>query len=419
MDSPAPNKEDPNATLSPEDIKKLTDQLSSEIDQEIKKQFASDNGLDTQQKVNAVLREQVSPTPQPQKPPDPVVPTNPVPPQAKVQPNLAPPSRENPAEGNFDPLSASVSSALSDLKEGDKIDGWTLKKIYSTSFGPNKSSFYELVNEAGAKWTLNPEEMKELLKKGLTSSPKEPVNLAPTPEPEKPALETQTLAETPGGKPIRKMIEDAIGKIKKEDKQVSETPPPSTPESPKTQDSTSTANSEVLTKEQIDLLTKLHADKKLWSGFTSLTKDQFTKINELYEKGQLAEIGIDAHPLTDKLESENFGKEILVKKGDTITTLLTTANFTLTFQPTDSLVLGVHLLGNLETVKETLEKVASSGISTPEPLSQQEIIDLIKKGLGGDNSSYQKLITILTFLPLDSKLRIFSPEEIESLRKYF
>ncbi len=397
MDSPAPDQpeKDPNS-LSADDIKSLTDQLSQEIDQEIKKQFADTHGLDTQQKVNQVLKQVAATQPKPEQP-EAVVQPKPPQPTPETQPDLSPPkdlSADNYVEASLDPLQASIQAAFVGLKEGDKIGEWTLKKIYSTSFGHNKSSFYELENQSGAKWTLNPEEVKELLKTNLAQSPQEPSNLSPKPS------STAKIEQMP------KLEVDQI-KPKIEIK----TEPIDEPKAEPT-------NTE-LSKEQIAFLTKLHSEPKLWNLFISLQPGQVEKVHDLYQKGDLDQLGIAAHPLLDQLSNPDFGEQIVIKKGATITSLLSEAKFQLTFQPADSLILGVHIIANSASLKQTLEKVRSSGVSTPDFPTETAIIKLVKDGLGGNNQAYQTMLTILTFLPSETKFRIFSPEQIESLKKYF
>src|SRR3990167_7969961 len=199
MPSPANNPDNQNNTnsetaLTPEDIKKLTTELSSEIDQEIKKQLAEPHYSfsDTQTKIDQAVAQAAEAKQKPEPPKLNQPSTNSEP--KKTAASVPEPETEGDL-ANLDPLQASVNSAISALKEGDQIgDGWTLKKIYSTSFGHNRSSFYELENSAGAKWTLSPEEMKDLLKSNVQGK-QEPANLAPpsqNPDQEKHVLPTQT-----------------------------------------------------------------------------------------------------------------------------------------------------------------------------------------------------------------------------------
>ena len=377
-----------NDSLSSDDINKLTSELSAEIDQEIKKQLSVPHPFsDTQEKIDEAVQQAEELKKAKAKE------TNGI--SSPAPPNVAPPETQkevkmpeiDPVLANLDPLQASLNSALTNLKEGDQIgEGWVLKKIYSTSFGHNRSSFYELENSAGAKWTLSPEEMKDLLKSNVQGK-QEPANLAPTPNPD-------------NEKPIT-AIQPSENKIKPE-------PPDNKKEAPTSE----------LTKEQIEFVEKLHADSKLWQGFSSFEPEQLTELHELYEKGQLLKLGIDAHPLLDKIDSGKLGKDVEIKKGDSFYSIAEKEGHILSYSTKDSALLGLHILANTRLLRETMQKAESAGLiveSIPEP---KEILNLVKDAANQDNSAYLKLTQFLKLLPSNSKFRILTTTEVSNLAKY-
>ncbi len=382
-----------NDSLTPDDIKKLTFDLSTEIDQEIKKQLAEPHPFsDTQAKIDAVVKQAEELKSQSKNTAEA---PNPEPRQTQSLSTHTEPQREvklpeiDPALANLDPLQASLSSALTNLKEGDKIgDGWILKKIYSTSFGHNRSSFYELENSAGAKWTLSPEEMKDLLKTNVQGKG-EPANLAPPPNPgsEKESLQINKFEQKNESEPINtsRKIADHIE----------------------------------LTKEQIEFVDKLHSDPKLWQGFNSFNAEQLAKLHSLYETGQLLKFGIDAHPLLDKIDSGKLGKEIETKKGDSFYSLVEDEGHSLKYSSEDSPLLGLHILANSKLLGETIHKAEAAGLIVemlPEP---KAIINLVKDANNKENVAYLKLSQFLRLLPANSKFRVLSPSEVSALAKYF
>lgn len=387
-----------SASLSPEDLKKLTDQLSHEIDQEIKKQLDTPHPTEPQNQVNQSLGQ-----PEPEvKLPEPT----PTKPDEKIEPIVPKPSVQlEKAEAvktedvALDPLRASINAALENLKEGDQVDGWKLSKVYSTSFGHNKSLFYELENAKGAKKTLNKEEMKELLKTSLNPNTTAP-DLAPKP------TEPSTAPKEPLAEPKNKPI--SVEDTKTPEKSLFVAKP-----------ETENSRTNTLSGEQIDFLKKIHEDPKLWKLFSSFNPKQIEEIQTLYQTGKLPSLGIAAHPLLDQLNDGSLGESVTIKKGDSISSILTNAGFQLNYQPQDSFILGVHVLANGKFLKESLEKIQSSGLSTPTLPEPEEIIVLAKDGNGGNTEAYHKLLTLLTFLPVGSKLRIFSPQQVDDLKQHF
>lgn len=372
-----------NPSLTPDDLKKLTSDLGAEIDQEIKKQLSVPHPFaETQERIDGQVEQAVEKSASAE-------PTNLAP------AGVAPPSDtkvSNPAPvdevlTNPDPLQASVSAAMSELKEGEKIgQDWILKKIYSTSFGHNRSFFYELENQSGAKWTLNSEEMKDLIKSNVTDST--PKYLSPkTPVPEKGKLQTELEKRGPES-------------VKKEEVET---------------DETSTTS---LSKDQIEFVSKLHADSKLWHAFTSFNPGQLKAVQDLYLNGQLPKIGIDAHPLLDKLESPQIGQEVVIKKGDSFTSLVENAGHSLTNSTKDSLLLALHILANEKLLIQGREKAEAAGLLVEKLPETKEIIRLGQKGLQGDTVAYSQLSQFVKLLPAESKLRVLSPEEATELEKY-
>lgn len=399
MPLPASSPQNPKNSLSPEDIQKLTSDLSQEIDQEIKKQLSephpfANNQTQTDQNVSQtkILDTDQAKDQEPNSSPT-------------LSPNLQPktgsssvlpPSETDPTLANLDPLQASLNSALTNLKEGDKIGtGWVLKKIFSTSFGNNRSLFYELENEAGAKWTLSPEEMRDVLRSNVKNE-KEPADLSPKP--------SEIEMKTPENK---KNITEEISSEAKSDK------------SKEASEKNLTTDSTELTKEQIDFVSKLHSDSKQWQAFTSFTTAQLEAIQTLYEKGQLTRFGIDAHPLLDKINSKALGKEVEIGSEDSFTTLVEKEGHPLDYSSKDSVLLGLHILLNTDLLAATIKKAESAGLIVEKLPQPKDTINLVKDSIGGNNSAYSKLLKILQFLPSNSKFRILSTKEVSDLEKYF
>lgn len=414
MPAPTAIGENNENSLTPEDIQKLTSELSAEIDQEIKKQLAEPHPLsDTQKKIDLAVKQaeeakklQAHKEGEEQKQQNLNSPHKELSPQTNQ--NLSPEASET-EDSYLDPLSASVNAALADLKEGDKIDKeWVLKKTYSTSFGHNRSFFYELENASGAKWTLNQEEMKDLIKKNVTKR-NEPVDLAPPGGEKPPANEEIKTLDT------KELFNANLDTKKTEPKKEDPQQELGSKETAASQDK----NSEDLSKEQIELIGKLHADPKTWQTFTSFSPEQVTKIQSLYEKGQLVQFGIDAHPLLDKFKTKSIGEEIDLKQGDTFESLVEKQGLPLTYSNADAVIVGLHVLANEKLLSETLKKAETAGLVAVKLPESKEIINLTKDSLNGNNQAFSKLSQLLKFLPINGKFRVLKTTEIENLKKYF
>lgn len=389
MTLPNNQTEDSKNSLSPDDLKKLTAELSQEIDQEIRKQLAEPHPFakeEENKKSNLFPVETNSNSNEglEVKPPPPLSPSTDH--QADSEQKLPQNIEADLSFSNLDPLQASLNSALESLKEGDKIgSGWTLKKIFSTSFGNNRSLFYELENEAGAKWSLNPEEMKDLLKTEVKPK-KEPSDLSPT------------TKETESNEIIATNELDAKKFVE-------------TTQTPKEAESKPT-------KEQIAFITKLHNDPKDWQVFNSFSTEQLTSIHELYEKGQLSKFGIDAHPLLDKISEGSLGTEVEIKSGDNFYSLMESAGHVIDYSTKDSVLLGLHILANQTLLNDAIKKVEAAGISTEKLPSAKDMLNLIIDSKGGNNTTYARLTKLLQFLPTNTKFRSLTPTEVDNLSKY-
>lgn len=395
MDQPASNSSNQtlphNDSLTADDLKKLTSDLSAEIDKEIKKQLSSPHPFSEAQAKIDEAAAKVDSVKTPEEKSEPKNLDKIIQPDKPIVSSQLP--EVDPELVNLDPLQASVNSALSNLHEGGQVgEGWIIKKIYSTSFGHNRSFFYELENKAGAKWTLSPEEMRDLLKSSVTGNPKP--DLAPQPEKKD---ENQIQATKNGNEKVNEKkeateVEDRETKHKSDDSE--------------------------LTKEQITFLSKIHSEPKLWQVFTSFNSEQISQVQQLYQNGQLLKFGIEAHPLLDKIDDKNLGKEVQIDKSSNVISLLQEAGHTLTYSRKDSILLGLHLLINAKVLAEAQKKAEAAGLviaALPEP---KQVVELIKEGVRGDNSAYQKILQLLSFLPTNSKLRILSTDQVKELEKH-
>lgn len=396
-------------SLTPEDIKKLTTDLSSEIDEEIKRQLSQPHPFsETQTKVNQVVK-QVQEAKNKQdnlkletEPERTIAST-------ELRPQIPPPNLStdiDPALANLDPLQASLNSALTNLKEGDRVgQEWVLKKIYSTSFGHNQSFFYELENNAGAKWTLSPEEMREVLKTRVQTKPT-PEDLAPPPL----QIEKKTDSTLKDQKEDSPSLEETKFNNKEDTSLTIPTDKTADPKNPQNLG---------LTQAQVEFINKLHKDSSLWQEFTSFSKEQLSEVQHLYEKGQLLKLGIDAHPLLDKISSSGLGKEVDIKKEDTFNTIVEKEGHSLFFSNKDAVLLGLHVLSNNKLLNETAKKAESVGLSMESVPEPKEVINLTTSALVGNNAALHKLAKLLQVLPTNSKFRVLSTEEVKDLEKYF
>lgn len=447
-------------TLTNDQIQKLTHDLSSEIDDEIKRQMAEKHALDlAQEKIDQVL---ASNEPKPLSAPAVEEKIQPVPPvtneklleevkQAETKPKPATPVAAEP-EMNLDPLSQSVNLALQNLKEGDRVGSeWILKKILTTSFGNNKSPFYELENHSGAKWTLSPEEMKETLRSQILAersdqenekpplgvSKIKPASLHPL-EGKKivPNIVTRPLEQiiktVRKEQPNKPMLEPKV-EIKKVEVPLKEAPsevktnietvrptvkiPEKTTEekvsSPVTIESTN------LNEKQISFISKVHADKESWRAFTTFTAEQWGNVNQLYREGKLIDLGIDAHPLIDKLTDPEFTHIVDIRKGDNFNKVLENTGYNLTYTADDSKIVGAHLIANHQLLVESARKAEVSGFTGSVVPSDKEIIDLIYAAENGNHEAFYQLQEPLHQLPVNGKFRVIKPDQLEKIKDFF
>lgn len=405
------NNSDTNSNLSSDEIKKLTSQLSQEIDEEIKKQFAQNQVFDrTQEKVNEILKKEQevkknllsAEQPTSEQKQESKVSVTPSLPNASLQ-------RDEAEEIHYDPLRSSVDTALLNLKEGDNVSqDWILKKILTTSFGNNKSSFYELQNKAGALWTLNREEMREVLKSEIVaknSSQAEPPNLGPE--------NSKVQIKSPDEQILKQEINEPEDTIEKTATKISEEKVIFDPEKVK-----ETTKELDLNKKQIELVNKIHADKNLWETFTTFSPELWSKVYQLYESGKLTNIGIDAHPLLDQLESSDFETSVTIEKDTNFAKLFSDNGYNLTWSQEDALILGCHILANYEILNTTVKKVEGSGIAVSPLQSKAELIKLISKANSSDKTALNILQEALRFLPVNGKFNLLKPSQLESLKRY-
>lgn len=452
-------------SLTSDQIQKLTHNLSSEIDQEIKRQIAEKHALDlAQEKIDQVLtnnepkplgeatvEEKVQPVPAVANAEilDDVRKTE----ESKLE--TGPNSDSIPVEVSqvTDPLSQSVGHALENLKEGDKVGSeWTLKKIFTTSFGNSKSPFYELENKSGAKWTLSPEEMKDTLRSHILSEKKiekeekptlgvskiKPTSLHP--------LEGKKIVHDIVTRPLEQIIKTvrkehpakpssgAKPEIKKVEIPIKEIPHlevrpvltttkavPNSEEKPPEEKKLPPVSSEStnLSQKQIDFIGKVHSDKDSWRAFTSFTAPQWSSVNQLYKEGKLIDLGIDAHPLIDKLTDPDFVHIVDVHKGDSFNKILEDAGHNLTYTGEDSKIIGAHLIANHQLLIDSTHKAEASGFATASVPSDKEIIDLIYSAENGNHEAFYQLQEPLHQLPISSKFKIIKPEQLEEIKDFF
>ncbi len=391
---PAPTQ---SASAAPLDLKaemeNMTRELTAQIDEEIKKQIAGQKSFDgAQNHFNQLVKEA---EPHLEKP---------------AAPKL---TAEKVQNYNLNPLQASTDSALQNLHVGDRIDGWNLKRTFSTNFGGSPTAFYELQNDSGAMWTLNEEEIKDLIEremaaKGKTGSPNLPslqpeVKLPqatdfidknskdvqiPTQEPIKNAPPAQAVAEVV---PI---------------------PAPPVPQPVKTVEPTQvvvepTNDQTDLNDKQKDFIKKLSKDKKDWQVFTSFTPTLWQTFWDAYKNGNLNEIGLGRDIFTHQLaDTDNF-TTVTIAKGDTINKLLENAGFK--EQPTPSL-LGSHLQLNFELIKQSHQKIMDSGINVPALPQESDLYELIKKAKAIDQTAYDQIKDSLSLLPIEGHFKVLKPE---------
>ena len=443
--------------LSNEEIQKLTKDLSSEIDQEIKRQIAEKHALElAQEKIDQVL---AAAEPEALGAPKIEDKVQPAPPVAKGE--LLEQIRKNeekaksqekpalPEEENSDPLSQSVSFALKNLKEGDRVGSdWILKRIRSTSFGNNKSPFYELENQSGAKWTLSPEEMKATLRAQILSENKA------EPE-EKPSLGVSEIKpaslhpiSTAKNLPniVTKPLEQIIKTVRKEqtkpnetktevkkvlvplkpaapdqvkirEKEVENKPEPA--ETTKKPNITNAPEPEHLSQKQIDFLGQVHENKDQWRTFMSFSPIQWSSVNQLYREGRLIDFGIDAHPLIDRLTDNDFGDLVEIHKGDSFNKVLSDAGYNLTYTGDDAHIVGAHLIANHDLLLNANKKAEQSGFATTVFPSDKEIIDLVFATENGNHEAYYQLQEPFHQLPLNSKFKVIKPDKLAELKDFF
>lgn len=439
----------PNLAALSGNVDQLTDSLSSQIDLEIKRQMAEKNSLEqAQQKIDQSIKEHeeltiAPPVQDPEETPKPKIGLF----QNQIQHNIAP--KTQPPLGSVevpddqsavDPLTASVDYAISSLQEGDQVGkDWTLRKILTTSFGNNKSPFYELVNKSGASWTLSPEEMKDVIRSNILSNNSTTIKeirgekTEPLHEisfPGEKTSEEQSVEETetkvqPENKPEdhqkhhfenKKDIHDDSKPFVRErsenhfePKEEKEKMEPTKPE----------AKEAKLSQKQIDFVNKIHAEPTQWRTFVSFSPEQWTQVHRLYEAGNLSDIGINANPLFDRLSDSEFGELVDIHKGDTANKLLEKAGYNLSWTAEDAVIFGAHILANYKLLEFGLKKLEVSGIST-EPLpTEKAIIELVVSSQNGNHEAIRKLQERLQLLPYDNKFKIIKPQRLDELRKYF
>lgn len=420
---PEKTNQNNEASLTKE-VMDMTDNLSGEIDKEIKRQLAEKKSLEhAQQKIDNVIAEQEKLN---------------IPYATKEEKNLAPtiglfhtktehdkevskpieqktyppPNSEiiNNSTTPTDPLTASIEFALNSIKEGDPVGkDWVLRKILTTSFGNKKSPFYELVNKSGASWTLSPEEMRDVIRSNIFSDNKTAIKEIKGEKPE--PLHELELKKVSENEQIEERENYTEPKDTKEKKQEEE----------KKAEKTSETNSKPVkfNQKQIDFLNKIHADSNLWSGFTSFNPDLWESFSNLYEQGRLINIGIDAHPLFDKLSNNEYFSLIEIKKGDNFSNLLSEAGYNLTWTNEDAEVFAVHIIANHKLLSDSAHKMEVSGLTKVDLPSPKKAIELAAATKNGDSKSLHKLVEALNFLPVGSKFKIIKPNQLVNLKKYF
>ncbi len=459
-------------------VAQITDKLSSDIDREIKRQLEEKKALEqAQEKVDHVLKEheeislpEVNKEAENEKPKiglfnkaaenkegslPPII--------HEVAYRPGQPPEPLPQETlSTDPLAASVDLALNSLKEGDSIGSeWNLQKILTTSFGNKKSPFYELINKSGASWTLSPEEMKNVIRSNILSKNNTPVKEIkgekPTEtkdhEPEIKFAEVKKEAHKDSLESKMHPAEEERNEVKvekhdqeeREYQKVSFQKPEKnhekSPENkptfkhhkeetkPEFKEKEQTfekaeAKSESPTptrfnQKQVDFLNKIHADQNLWNTFTSFNPELWESFHNLYEDGKLISIGIDAHPLFDKLSSNEYGNMIDIQKGDTASKLLSEAGYNLSWSKDDAEIFAVHIIANHKLLTDSAHKVEVSGLASPVLPSEKDVIELTIGAKNGNNESMHKLEEALNFLPIGSRFKLIKQLQLDQLRKYF
>lgn len=447
-------------------VSQMSDKLSSDIDNEIRRQLEEKKALEqTQAKVDKVLKEheevslpRSNESPEDQKPNIGLFRTiNDQKKEPKIIHEPIYPTKQSDSEETTtatDPLSASVEFALESLKEGDSIGSeWTLKKILTTSFGNRKSPFYELLNKSGAAWTLSPEEMKDVIRSNILSTTNTPVKeikgdkqlpdlspkikivpekpeTKPTVEPKiklaeevKPEPKEMLASEAYIARPLEpeKKFETPKTEVKQtqkpdfrpevKDQSENNKPLAETPDKPK--------ENLVFNQKQVSFLNKIHSDPSMWDTFTTFDPKLWEEFNSLYEKGELVKIGIDAHPLFDRLNSAEYGTQKDIQKGDNIGKLLSEAGYNLSWTADDAIIFAVHLIANYKILTDALKKLELTGLTTHPLPPQKEIISLTAAALNGNHESFHKLEEAFSFLPIGNKFKFIKPDLLDQLSKYF
>ncbi len=451
-------------------VSKMTDNLSVDIDKEIKRQLEEKKALEqAQDKVDTVLKEheelslpQINKEPQTPKPTIGLFHTKTVDNTENKPPiihdltyPIHQPEPTQPENISTDPLEASIENAMNSLKEGDSIGSeWVLKKILTTSFGNKKSPFYELLNKSGAAWTLSPEEMRDALRSNILSKNTTPVKeinsekvqpLHNLNEPDD-KIDAKTSTQITAGEVER--IKEQLSEEKKvnhpsdqpkepheerhsetkehtkpfEHHETTRTKPEMEKSEQKFEKDQVDSKEQGQTKfnqKQIDFLNKIHSDQSLWNSFTSFNPELWQYFHDLYEEGRLSSIGIDAHPLFDKLASSDFGSLIDIQKGDSASKILSEAGYNLSWTPEDAEIFAVHLIANHKILTDSVRKLEISGLTAPSLPSPKDVIDLTLGAKNGNHESLHKLEEALNFLPVNSKFKLIKPPQLDLLKKYF
>lgn len=424
-------------------VSQMTDKLSSDIDKEIKRQLEEKKALEkAQEKVDTVLKEheeislpQVKETPETPKPSIGLFHTKSNqgkeddPPIIHKVPNIDhQPESSQQDNVSTDPLAASVDFALNSLKEGDSIgDTWILQKILTTSFGNKKSPFYELLNKSGASWTLSREEMRDVLRSNILAQNNTPVKEIKSEKPE-PLHELKNPEEIP-----EKIVEKDETDTEKREPQIelAEVKEPEEKHLPRVETHKPTLQhhheeakngqqtQNKFSQKQIDFINKIHSDRNLWNTFTSFNPELWEDFHNLYEDGSLSSIGIDAHPLFDKLSSNDFGSMVDIQKGDSASKLLSEAGYNLTWSSDDAEIFAVHIIANHKLLTDLGHKIEVSGLASPTLPSPKDVIELTSAAKNGNNESLHKLQEALNFLPIGARFKLIKPDQLAQLKKYF
>jgi hypothetical protein len=379
--------------------------IDKEIEKQLKELGISNTGKETE-KQETQVKDKI---PLVNTPNEPNFLTNKPTPEAKAEINSSPREEAEPTTLEaLDPLAASVAFALNNLKENDKINNeWTLKKIFKTNFGGNNSSFYELINSSGAVWTLNLEEMKDLLKKEITKDKiddtlpnlgiEKPIGEAEQPSP-KIETETKQVQEKPKSEPN-------LENLNKKD-------------SFETKPSNQEHSEGVLTEEQIQFLKKLHTNADNWKVLITFSLPQWEKFIKLYQEGNLKEIGINNNPLFDYLNNPDFGSLVEVNKGETFSSILQKHGHKLKWTGADGPLFAFHVIANRKLLEDTARKAESLGLSVKKIPEDQELISLATKAVEGDYLSLQELSSYLQLIPTNQRVRVLNVTEVEKLTSF-